>query len=57
MNKNGAFQAKECGEYLKTYQWDVIITSPLQRAKQTIKFLIFLKGPNLKVGVPWLTTQ
>jgi uncharacterized phosphatase len=35
LNETGIQQAQECREFLKTKKWDVIITSPLLRAKQT----------------------
>lgn len=35
LNSNGKIQAEECGQFLSRYQWDVIITSPLKRAKET----------------------
>lgn len=39
LNANGILQAEECGVFLKNYQWDVIVTSPLQRAKQTAEII------------------
>ncbi|MEI4770935.1 histidine phosphatase family protein [Psychrobacillus sp. FJAT-51614] len=39
LNETGILQAEECSEFLKTSQWDVIITSPLKRAKQTAKII------------------
>ena len=39
LNETGILQAKECSEFLKTFQWDVIITSPLKRAKQTAEII------------------
>ncbi|MGE8203170.1 histidine phosphatase family protein [Heyndrickxia sp. NPDC080065] len=39
LNTTGIRQAKECGEFLKTSKWDVIITSPLKRAKQTAEII------------------
>ncbi len=35
LNENGINGAVECGEYLKRFGWDYIITSPLQRAIKT----------------------
>ncbi|MFC4356309.1 histidine phosphatase family protein [Chryseomicrobium palamuruense] len=46
LNETGFRQAEECSELLKTSQWDVIITSPLKRAKQTAEII------NKKVIVP-----
>lgn len=39
LNEKGIQQAKESGEFLKDWQWDVIITSPLQRAKRTAQII------------------
>lgn len=39
LNESGILQAEECSEFLKTSQWDVIITSPLKRAKQTAEII------------------
>lgn len=39
LNISGIDQAEECGEFLKHQKWDVIITSPLQRAKQTAQII------------------
>ena len=39
LNKTGILQAEECREFLKTQEWDVIITSPLKRAKQTAEII------------------
>jgi uncharacterized phosphatase len=35
LNENGQKQAHACGVYLQNEEWDVLISSPLQRAKQT----------------------
>ncbi|WEG11825.1 histidine phosphatase family protein [Pullulanibacillus sp. KACC 23026] len=35
LNKNGRLQAEACGQFLKNFHWDVLITSPLQRALET----------------------
>ncbi|ASB90226.1 histidine phosphatase family protein [Bacillus sonorensis] len=35
LNETGKRQAKETGEYLKHTSWDVIISSPLKRARET----------------------
>ncbi|WP_085524735.1 histidine phosphatase family protein [Tuberibacillus sp. Marseille-P3662] len=35
LNETGRLQAKECQQFLENDDWDVIITSPLQRAKET----------------------
>lgn len=37
LNRNGELQAKESGEALKDKEIDVIITSPLKRAKKLLK--------------------
>lgn len=39
LNSTGLQQAEECGEFLKRSQWDVIITSPLKRAKHTAEII------------------
>ncbi|MFJ7747788.1 histidine phosphatase family protein [Peribacillus sp. NPDC097295] len=35
LNENGKIQARKCGEFLSNEEWDVIISSPLKRAKET----------------------
>ncbi|MEK4668771.1 histidine phosphatase family protein [Niallia sp. FSL R7-0271] len=35
LNSNGIRQAEQCRDYLKETSWDLIITSPLMRAKET----------------------
>ncbi|SFL54748.1 uncharacterized phosphatase [Gracilibacillus orientalis] len=35
LNNYGRSQANECGRYLQDSVWDLMITSPLQRAKET----------------------
>jgi uncharacterized phosphatase len=39
LNEKGIIQAKECSEFLKAFQWNVIITSPMKRAKQTAEII------------------
>ncbi|MGK0532507.1 histidine phosphatase family protein [Bacillus sp. 'calajunan'] len=39
LNKNGKQQAGKCGLYLRENRWDVIISSPLSRAKQTAEII------------------
>lgn len=39
LNKIGVLQAEECRDLLKSSKWDVIITSPLKRAKQTAEII------------------
>ncbi|MGV3466340.1 MAG: histidine phosphatase family protein [Heyndrickxia sp.] len=46
LNNRGKLQADECGTILNELQWDVIITSPLRRAKQTADII------NNRVKVP-----
>ena len=48
LNETGIFQAEKCGEYLKESEWDFIITSPLNRAKQTAEII------KRKIDVPLL---
>nr|WP_230156132.1 histidine phosphatase family protein [Peribacillus sp. Bi96] len=35
LNEHGKIQARQCGEFLMKEDWDVIITSPLIRARET----------------------
>ena len=39
LNENGRKQAQLCSKYFKDTEWDVIITSPLKRAKETAKII------------------
>ncbi|MDR4984480.1 histidine phosphatase family protein [Bacillus cereus] len=39
LNKNGKQQAEKCGLYLREKPWDIIISSPLSRAKQTAEII------------------
>lgn len=39
LNKNGIQQAEKCGLYLREKQWDIIISSPLSRAKHTAEII------------------
>ncbi|WP_449620767.1 histidine phosphatase family protein [Robertmurraya sp. Marseille-Q9965] len=39
LNQKGIKQAKECGVFLKIDSWDVIVTSPLSRARQTAEII------------------
>lgn len=39
LNSNGIFQADECRHFLKDYEWDIMITSPLKRAKETAEII------------------
>ncbi|WP_400242869.1 histidine phosphatase family protein [Niallia sp. JL1B1071] len=39
LNDNGIMQAKQCRDYLNDSDWDVIVTSPLKRAKHTAKII------------------
>lgn len=39
LNENGRVQAEESGQYLKNLEWDIMITSPLKRAKQTAEII------------------
>jgi uncharacterized phosphatase len=39
LNNIGILQADECREVLKSSKWDVIITSPLKRAKETAEII------------------
>ncbi|MGE7906456.1 histidine phosphatase family protein [Peribacillus sp. NPDC094092] len=35
LNELGKLQARQCGEFLSKDEWDVIISSPLKRARET----------------------
>ncbi|MDS8744534.1 histidine phosphatase family protein, partial [Streptococcus pneumoniae] len=35
LNEKGKLQAQACGSHLMNKAWDVIVTSPLKRAKET----------------------
>ena len=39
LNKAGARQAAQCGAYLSDSNWDLIITSPLKRARRTAEII------------------
>ncbi|WP_258728933.1 histidine phosphatase family protein [Bacillus atrophaeus] len=39
LNAAGERQAKETGEYLKDFNWDIIVTSPMKRAKKTAEII------------------
>lgn len=39
LNSTGIKQAKECSEFLSCSNWNIIITSPLKRAKQTAEII------------------
>jgi uncharacterized phosphatase len=39
LNEQGKIQAQKCGEFLSKADWDVIITSPLKRAKETAEII------------------
>lgn len=39
LNSNGRKQALSCVKYLKNFEWDAIVTSPLGRAKETASII------------------
>lgn len=39
LNETGRLQARRCADYLKQYQWDIVITSPLKRARETAEII------------------
>lgn len=39
LNNNGRKQALSCVKYLKNFEWDAIVTSPLGRAKETASII------------------
>ncbi|MFB4169410.1 histidine phosphatase family protein [Virgibacillus sp. JSM 102003] len=47
LNRKGILQAEECAAFLESSQWDVLITSPLTRAKQTAEII------NEKLNIPF----
>ncbi|PSL40881.1 putative phosphatase [Planomicrobium soli] len=51
LNANGILQAEACSVYLQKSAWDFIITSPLQRAKNTAEII------NGKVDVPLIVME
>ena len=51
LNDRGKLQAEQCAEHLKEMNWDVMITSPLLRAKQTAMIM------NEKINVPLIEME
>ncbi|MDC3417919.1 histidine phosphatase family protein [Aquibacillus salsiterrae] len=39
LNETGRQQARECRDYFKDTEWDVLVTSPLRRAKETAEII------------------
>lgn len=39
LNEKGKQQAKDCGCFLKDYDWEMVISSPLSRAKETAEIM------------------
>lgn len=39
LNANGRKQADDCGQFLKEYDWEILISSPLKRAKETAEII------------------
>ncbi|MBM7661198.1 putative phosphatase [Bacillus mesophilus] len=39
LNARGISQAEECRDYLKAYDWDIVVTSPLMRARKTAEII------------------
>ncbi|MGE7602873.1 histidine phosphatase family protein [Peribacillus sp. NPDC097675] len=39
LNESGKIQARKCGEFLSKDTWDVMISSPLKRAKETAEII------------------
>lgn len=51
LNQKGINQAKECGGFLKSATWDVVVTSPLARAKQTAEIVSsFIDKPLIEMA-------
>lgn len=51
LNDNGIRQAEQCRDYLKSLDWDLIITSPLLRAKETAAII------NQAVNLPMIVME
>ncbi|BDH62187.1 putative phosphatase PhoE [Lysinibacillus sp. PLM2] len=51
LNQNGSTQAKDCRNYLSAFEWNVIVTSPLRRAKQTAEII------NGKLNLPLIVME
>ncbi|MFD1737453.1 histidine phosphatase family protein [Bacillus salitolerans] len=51
LNSTGIKQAEECSMFLSDYNWDVIITSPLKRAKKTAEII------NIKLRLPFFEME
>ncbi|WP_347568708.1 histidine phosphatase family protein [Neobacillus sp. MM2021_6] len=51
LNEKGVQQAEECGVFLKRTSWDVIITSPLKRAKVTAEII------NSSINIPLVVME
>ncbi len=49
LNQKGISQARECASYLTKFQWDVVVTSPLARAKTTAEMISNAIGAPLVV--------
>lgn len=49
LNEKGREQAKLCGRYLSRENWDLLITSPLCRAKETSMIISHFMDVNVKV--------
>lgn len=39
LNDTGKKQARRCGEYLKNGQWNILVSSPLKRARETAEII------------------
>lgn len=51
LNEIGTMQAKDCKRYLNDFQWDVIVSSPLTRAKQTAEII------NEEMNIPLIVME
>jgi|SRR5690625_252934 len=51
LNETGISQARQCGKLLQQSSWDMIITSPLQRAKQSATII------NEKLQLPMIEME
>ncbi len=51
LNQNGIFQAQQCRNALSDMDWDLIITSPLKRAKETAEII------NVELNIPLIEME
>ncbi len=49
LNDKGILQAQECASYLSDFKWDIVVTSPLLRAKKTAEIISDAVGAQLVI--------